>query len=87
MRSAARRPSSSTAASAAAPTSSRPLHSGRSASSWAGPYCYGLALNGEQGVRDVLVNFIADLDLTLGLAGCTSFAEAHRENLVELKGA
>jgi lactate 2-monooxygenase len=48
------------------------------------PYCYGLAVNGEQGVREVLVNFIADLDLTLGLAGCTSFAEARRENLVEM---
>ncbi len=51
------------------------------------PYCFGLALGGEQGVRDVLVNFIADIDLTLGLAGCTSFAEARRENLVECHGA
>jgi isopentenyl diphosphate isomerase/L-lactate dehydrogenase-like FMN-dependent dehydrogenase len=48
------------------------------------PYCFGLALNGEQGVRDVLLNLIADLDLTLGLAGCTSFAEVGRENLVRL---
>jgi isopentenyl diphosphate isomerase/L-lactate dehydrogenase-like FMN-dependent dehydrogenase len=48
------------------------------------PYCYGLALNGEQGVRDVLLNLIADLDLTLGLAGCTSFAEVGRQSVIEI---
>jgi isopentenyl diphosphate isomerase/L-lactate dehydrogenase-like FMN-dependent dehydrogenase len=48
------------------------------------PYCYGLALGGEHGVRDVLVNLIADLDLTLGLAGCTSFAEVGRDHVAEL---
>jgi isopentenyl diphosphate isomerase/L-lactate dehydrogenase-like FMN-dependent dehydrogenase len=47
------------------------------------PYCYGLAVNGEQGVRDVLQNLLADVELTLGLAGCASFAEVGRENLVE----
>jgi lactate 2-monooxygenase len=36
------------------------------------PYVYGLALNGEQGVRDVLDNLVADLDITLGLLGCSS---------------
>jgi isopentenyl diphosphate isomerase/L-lactate dehydrogenase-like FMN-dependent dehydrogenase len=46
------------------------------------PFCYGLALGGEQGVRDVLSNLIADIDLTLGLAGCVSFAEVTRERLV-----
>jgi lactate 2-monooxygenase len=46
------------------------------------PYCFGLAVNGEQGVSDVLTNLIADIDLTLGLAGCASFAELSRENLV-----
>jgi isopentenyl-diphosphate delta-isomerase len=46
------------------------------------PYCFGLAVNGEQGVRDVLLNLLADVDLTLGLAGCASFAEATRERLV-----
>lgn len=48
------------------------------------PYCYGLALNGEAGVRDVLSNLIADIDLTLGLSGCRSFAQLGRESLVEL---
>jgi isopentenyl diphosphate isomerase/L-lactate dehydrogenase-like FMN-dependent dehydrogenase len=47
------------------------------------PYCYGLALGGEAGVRDVLLNLIADIDLTLGLAGYTSFAELNRSSLVE----
>jgi isopentenyl diphosphate isomerase/L-lactate dehydrogenase-like FMN-dependent dehydrogenase len=47
------------------------------------PYCYGLAVNGEQGVRDVLMNLLADIELTHGLAGCASFAEVGRVNLVE----
>ena len=37
------------------------------------PYAYGLALDGEAGVRSVLENFRADLDLTLALTGHTSF--------------
>jgi lactate 2-monooxygenase len=39
------------------------------------PYVYGLALGGEPGVRDVIRNFVADFDLTLGLAGCSSVSE------------
>ena len=39
------------------------------------PYVYGLAIAGEDGVREVLQNIIAELDLTLGLLGCTSIAE------------
>ncbi len=35
-------------------------------------YMWGLAVAGEQGVRDVLLNLLADLDLTLGLSGQTS---------------
>ena len=31
------------------------------------PYAYGLAIAGEAGVREVLQNFKADFDLTLGL--------------------
>lgn len=38
------------------------------------PYVYGLALDGADGVRAVLANFLADLDLTLGLAGQSSIA-------------
>ena len=47
------------------------------------PYAYGLAVAGEQGVHDVLANLIADIDLTLGLAGCASFDEVGRASLVE----
>jgi isopentenyl diphosphate isomerase/L-lactate dehydrogenase-like FMN-dependent dehydrogenase len=46
------------------------------------PYCWGLAVGGEQGVRDVLLNLLADLELTLGLAGCASCAEIRRDCLV-----
>jgi lactate 2-monooxygenase len=39
------------------------------------PYCYGLAIAGQVGVREVLENFQADFDLTLGLSGYRSIAE------------
>jgi lactate 2-monooxygenase len=45
------------------------------------PYVYGLAVAGEDGVREVLQNFKAELDLTMGLAGCTSIGEIDREAL------
>jgi lactate 2-monooxygenase len=48
------------------------------------PYVYGLALSGEQGVRDVLDNLVADLDLTLGLMGCSSLADLKLHCLVEV---
>jgi isopentenyl-diphosphate delta-isomerase len=47
------------------------------------PYAYGLAVGGEEGVRDVLLNLLADLDLTLALTGCASVGELGRANLVE----
>jgi lactate 2-monooxygenase len=46
------------------------------------PYAYGLAVAGEDGVREVIENFMADFDLTLGLAGCKSIDEVGREALV-----
>jgi lactate 2-monooxygenase len=45
------------------------------------PYCYGLAIAGEAGVREVVENFQADFDLTMGLAGCRSIAEIGPEAL------
>ena len=39
------------------------------------PYAYGLAVNGEQGVKDVLQNLIADFDLTMGLTGCRAIED------------
>jgi lactate 2-monooxygenase len=38
-------------------------------------YGWALVLAGEAGVREALLNFLADLDLTLGLAGCTTPAD------------
>ncbi len=48
------------------------------------PYVFGLGVGGEQGVQDVVLNLLADLDLTLGLAGCRSFADVGRKNLVRV---
>lgn len=39
------------------------------------PYVYGLALAGEDGVREVVRNHIAELDITMALAGCVSVDE------------
>jgi lactate 2-monooxygenase len=50
------------------------------------PYLWGLAVGGEAGVRDVLRNFIADFDLTMGLAGCRSVAEIGPDTLVRTPG-
>ena len=46
------------------------------------PYMWGLALGGEQGVQEVLTNFLADLDLTLALSGSRSFAEVDASTIV-----
>jgi isopentenyl diphosphate isomerase/L-lactate dehydrogenase-like FMN-dependent dehydrogenase len=48
------------------------------------PYAYGLAIAGEQGVKEVIGNLLADVDLTLGLAGCTSWVDTTRERLVKV---
>lgn len=42
------------------------------------PYVYGLALAGEHGVSSVVKNLLADTDLTLGLAGYSSWSEVSR---------
>ena len=46
------------------------------------PYVYGLTLAGEAGVAEVLRNFLADFDLTMGLAGCKNISEITRESLL-----
>ena len=48
-------------------------------------YLYGLAVAGEQGVRDVLLNFLADLDITLALSGCASVREMNRQMVVSAR--
>jgi lactate 2-monooxygenase len=45
------------------------------------PYIWGLGVGGEDGVRAVLKGFLADLDLTLSLAGYKSFDEVAAESL------
>lgn len=45
------------------------------------PYIYGLALAGDAGVKQVLRNLIADLDLTMALSGKTSIKELDRSLL------
>ncbi len=39
------------------------------------PYLWGLAVAGEQGVREVVQNFLADFDLTMALSGFASLRE------------
>jgi lactate 2-monooxygenase len=39
------------------------------------PYVYGLALDGEAGVRDVIRNLVADFDLTMALSGWRTVSE------------
>lgn len=39
------------------------------------PYVYGLTINGEDGVREVIQNLLTDFDLTMGLAGCKNVKE------------
>jgi lactate 2-monooxygenase len=46
------------------------------------PYVYGLAVAGQAGVQEVLRNYAADFDLTMGLAGCSSIAQIGPEALV-----
>ena len=45
------------------------------------PYAYGLAVDGANGVRTVLENFIAEFDLTMGLSGCRSVDEINRDTV------
>ena len=46
------------------------------------PYIWGLALGGQEGVEEVLRNFLADLDLTLALSGYTSYRALEPSALV-----
>lgn len=47
------------------------------------PYCYGLSINGEQGVRDVVLNLLTDLDIGLANLGVKNLVELTRKNLSE----
>ncbi|MEN2739027.1 alpha-hydroxy-acid oxidizing protein [Microbacterium sp. X-17] len=45
------------------------------------PYAYALALAGERGVRELLRNLLAELDITLGLSGVAKVADLDRSVL------
>lgn len=45
------------------------------------PYIWALAVGGEQGVRDYLLNFLADFDLALALSGVRSVSELNSTSL------
>ena len=51
------------------------------------PYAYALALAGEDGVRELLRNTIAELDITLGLAGVRGVAELDADVLAAREAA
>ena len=46
------------------------------------PYIWALGVGGEDGVRQLLRSFLADVDLTLALSGYTSFADVKSDVLV-----
>jgi lactate 2-monooxygenase len=46
------------------------------------PYMYGLAVAGQHGVEEVIANVIAELDLTMALAGVRDLSEINRDVLV-----
>ncbi len=45
-------------------------------------YCWGLAIAGEEGVREVLLNLLADIDVTFALTGYASCREVDISVLV-----
>jgi lactate 2-monooxygenase len=45
------------------------------------PYAYGLGIAGETGVHEVIRNVLAELDITLGLAGLTAVSQLDRNAL------
>jgi len=59
----------------------RALALGASAVGLGRPYVWGLAVGGEDGVRDVIRNLRADFDLTMGLSGVASTRDIGRENV------
>lgn len=51
------------------------------------PYVWGLALAGQDGVREVVRSLLADLDLSLAMCGCSSLAQVDGDLLVPAPGA
>ena len=74
------------AGSAAAPTLSWHCASERAPSAIGRPHVDGLAIAGAEGATEVLRNLRAELDLLLGLTGCTSLADLAPDRLVMAGG-
>jgi isopentenyl diphosphate isomerase/L-lactate dehydrogenase-like FMN-dependent dehydrogenase len=51
------------------------------------PYVYGLAAAGEDGVSKVLEIYKREIDIALGLTGCTSVAELNRDSIARAGAA
>jgi lactate 2-monooxygenase len=49
------------------------------------PCMYGLAVSGERGVKEVLQNILADMDITMALAGEKAVRELNKSILIESK--
>ena len=49
------------------------------------PYVYGLAIAGQEGVKAVLQNFLADFELTMGLAGCKELSDITPDSLAHIE--
>ncbi len=47
------------------------------------PYMWGLALEGEAGVREVILRYLADFELTAAMAGCATLTELSSAALVK----
>lgn len=58
------------------------LHVGAQAVLVGRAWAYGLAVAGSAGVRDVIRNLVAELDLTMGLTGCRTIAEIRDATVV-----
>lgn len=46
------------------------------------PYVYGLAIAGESGVYEVLLNMLSDFELTMALAGCSNIKDVTESTIV-----
>jgi isopentenyl diphosphate isomerase/L-lactate dehydrogenase-like FMN-dependent dehydrogenase len=58
------------------------LHVGAEAVLVGRAWAYGLAVAGSAGVREVIRNLVAELDLTMGLSGCRTIADVRDATVV-----
>ena len=77
--------SSSTPACAAGADAFIALALGATAVAIGRPYAYGLGIAGEAGVREVVRNVLAELDITLGLSGHTAVGDVGPDALRALR--